>query len=123
MRSTALIAAVVSALWCAELPATTDDPMRPVTRPGIRVEPDAEPQPARRPDWVLSSTLVSELRRVAVINDRLVGVGDSILGARVVGIGARSARLRYAGQEFLLQLGTVRVDKRSADSEHHWKKP
>ncbi len=123
MRSAALIAAVVSGLWCADLPATTDDPMRPVMRPGIRVEPGVEPRPARRPDWVLSSTLVSELRRVAVINGRLVGVGDSILGARVIGIGARSARLHYAGQELLLQLGTVRLDKRSADSERHWKQP
>ncbi len=87
--------------------------MRPMPRPGsVQTEPASRPARASRPTWVLSSTLVGEARKVAVINDRLVGIGDRVLGAEVIGIGARSARLRYAGQEFHLQLGADRFEKR-----------
>lgn len=97
-------------MCCLSAVAATNDPMRPLSRPGaVQIEPKVKVQPAPRRNWVLSSTLVGSARRVAVINDRLVSIGDSVLGAEVIDIGARSARLRYAGQELVLQLGGGRT--------------
>jgi len=88
-----------------------------MSRPGtVQIEPKVKVQPAPRRNWVLSSTLVGSARRVAVINDRLVSVGDSVLGAEVIDIGARSARLRYAGQELVLQLGGGRKPGNKSDA-------
>ncbi|MDH3713112.1 MAG: hypothetical protein OET44_04590 [Gammaproteobacteria bacterium] len=106
MRSTRFLLAIMSGVCCASALAATNDPMRPMPRPGsVQTETKAKPRQTARRNWVLSSTLVGEARRVAVINDRLVGVGDSVLGATVVDIGTRSARLRYAGRDVLLRLG------------------
>ena len=113
MLSARLIGATLCALCCAAVSAT-DDPMRPVARPGsVRAAPVHKAEPAPLRDWVLTSTLVSNARRVAVINDRLVGIGDEVLGALVVGIDARSAQLRYAGRELVLQLGEPGATKPS----------
>ena len=113
MRKATLIGAVLGGAWCIAALAATNDPMRPVPRPGeVRVQPAQTPK-KKRPNWVLSSTLVGQARRVAVINDQLVGVGDSILGAQVLRIDARSVQLRYSGRDYLLQLGAVRMEKRS----------
>jgi len=88
-----------------------------MSRPGAaQVESKVKAQPAPRRNWVLSSTLVGSARRVAVINDRLVSIGDSVLGAEVIDIGARSARLRYAGQELVLQLGDGRKPGNKSDA-------
>lgn len=113
MRSPKILCALLCSFCCGTSVAT-NDPMRPVPRPGsVRSAPAVESQPAPRRNWVLSSTLVGNARRVAVINDRLVGVGDEVLGARVIGIDARSARLRYAGRELVLQLGGPAAEKPS----------
>lgn len=93
--------------------------MRPVPRPGTVTAPETRPAPPPRRDWVLTSTLVGEQRRVAVINDRLVGIGDSVLGAEVIDIDARSARLRYAGEVLELQLGRQPVDKQPDGRTRH----
>lgn len=106
MRSGKRLAVAIAGLCCAGALAATNDPMRPLPRPGsVSAPAPVRPAPAPRRHWVLSSTLVGETRRVAVINDRLVGVGDSVLGATVIDISPRSARLRYAGSDVLLRLG------------------
>ncbi len=105
MPSAKFLSTTLGILWCGTALAV-DDPMRPVPRPGsVQPAPAVATAPAPRRDWVLSSTLVGDARRVAVINDRLVSVGDEVLGALVIGIDARSAQLRYAGQELVLHLG------------------
>lgn len=76
------------------------DPTRP---------PDARPakvhKAARQPlRWTLSSTLVSPQRRTAVINGRLVGVGETVNGARVVEILPSKVRLRRKGRDITLVL-------------------
>jgi len=102
---------VVCGLYCGSALAI-DDPMRPVPRPGtVQAEPSSTSRVAPQRDWILSSTLIGAGRRVAVINDRLVSVGDEVLGALVIGIDARSAQLRYAGKELVLRLGEHRAEK------------
>ena len=68
---------------------------------------------------MFSSTLVGDARRVAVINDRLVGIGDSVFGATVIEIGSRSARWRYAWRDVLLELGEGPVVRRSETGNRH----
>jgi len=115
--SAKFVSAVITAMCCLSAVAATNDPMRPVSRPGaVQIETKVKVQPSPRRNWVLSSTLVGSARRVAVINDRLVSIGDSVLGAEVIDIGARSARLRYAGQELELQLGGGRESGNQTDA-------
>ena len=115
MRDVTLFTAVMLSFLGYSTVCATDDPMRPIPRPdSVQRAPVAAPAPAPRRDWVLTSTLVGNTRRVAVINDRLVSVGDEVLGARVIGIDARSAQLRYEGQELVLHLGEHRVTNPSS---------
>lgn len=117
MRDVKLCVLMLSLVSCG-MASATDDPMRPIPRPGsVKHNPVAAPAPAPRRDWVLTSTLVGDARRVAVINDRLVGVGDEVLGARVIGIDARSAQLRYEGQELVLHLGEHRMTNPSSTEQ------
>lgn len=114
MLDVKLLLAILGGVCSVGALAATNDPMRPAPRPGtVKIEPKAKPRQAPRRNWVLSSTLVGDARSVAVINDRLVGVGDSVLGATVVEIGTRSARLRYAGRDVLLELGESRIAHQS----------
>jgi len=82
------------------LAAPLDDPTRP---PGAQ---SAEVQKAARKPlrWTLSSTLVSGGRRTAVINDRVVAVGEKVSGARVVEILPSKVRLRRHGSDITLVL-------------------
>lgn len=75
-----------------------DDPMRP---PQARQTTAATPQP---PSWDLSSVLISERRRVAVINNQLVQVGDRVGGARVQRIEADRVILLRGEQSMTLTL-------------------
>ncbi len=77
-----------------------DDPTRPPTAQSAKAH-KAMRKPIR---WTLNSTLVSAQRRTAVINDRVVGVGDKINGARVVEILPMAVRLYHNGREFTLTL-------------------
>src|SRR5687767_571153 len=70
-----LIAVLV---WLAPAAYAEDisDPMRPVYR-GSGV------QKASGGRWVVTGILISPERRLAMINDRLIGVGEKVDGARV----------------------------------------
>lgn len=77
---------------CAPLFAESlKDPMRPSghLQMGSSHENPAEVV------WNLTSTLVSDGRRIAMINGRLLAVGDHIDGAQVVEIFNNRVRLKY----------------------------
>ncbi len=81
--------------------APLDDP----TRPPVAQQPAKAHKAVHKPiRWTLNSTLVSVQRRAAVINDRVVGVGEKINGARVVEILPMAVRLRHNGRELTLVL-------------------
>lgn len=63
--------------------------------------------------WKLTSTLVGSGRAVAVINERIVGPGDYIDGARVVAIEPGWARLRLGGRVWLVHEIDNDVKKRN----------
>lgn len=62
--------------------------------------------------WRLASTLVSDGRRVAIINDRAVRVGDRVEGARVVAIRSGGVELDYRGRRFTIRRPAAGVSKR-----------
>ncbi|VAX02464.1 hypothetical protein MNBD_GAMMA20-1549 [hydrothermal vent metagenome] len=83
------------------LAAPLDDP----TRPPVAQQPAKAHKAAHKPiRWTLNSTLVSAQRRTAVINERVVGVGEKINGARVVEILPMVVRLHYNGRDITLVL-------------------
>lgn len=79
--------------------AAVDDPTRP---PGLNSAPRVTSSSTKGPRWVLKSTLVSAERKTAVINNRVVGIGDRVRGATVVQIEPFKVRLRSGGSEVTL---------------------
>lgn len=76
------------------------DPTRP---PGLSSVPATAARAVEKgPRWVLKSTLVSPQRRTAVINDRVVGLGDRVRGATVIEISPSRVRLRSRGADITL---------------------
>ena len=92
----------------APAPAMADlaDPTTPATH--------ASPAQPGTGQWVLHSTLIGPERRDAVINGRLVRVGDRIAGARVARIEAGEVLLDTPGQRVQLRLlpDTLRIHAR-----------
>lgn len=79
-----------------------DDPMRPPVRESTPSASDSQPHPG----WSLTSVLIADDRRLAIINDRVLREGESIAGARVVRIEADHVLIRHADGERRLSLRT-----------------
>lgn len=63
----------------------------------------------RAPSWQVESIIVSPTRRLAVINGRVVGVGDRVNGAKVTEILPYEVRLEYQGEVRRVSLVATRV--------------
>lgn len=91
-----LVAGLLLLTAMATVPAQTPDPTRPPNASELaawRGHPGAQ-----APAWRLESVLISERRRVAVINGRRVAEGDLIDGARVHAIEPTHALIEVEGQ-------------------------
>ena len=91
--------------------AQLDDPTRP---PGYRlVLPGGKKAAGAKTvtRYVLSSVFISSSRRTAVINDKSVGVGEYVGGAKVHAINPSSVSLVKAGQKFSIRLHSQVVKK------------
>lgn len=84
------------------------DPTRPADAPVLRAVGAAPRGP------VLQSTLVSSMRRTAVIDGRTVGIGDRVQGATVIDIQPYEVRIRQNGREASLRL-LPRLGKEKGD--------
>ncbi len=103
IRRTMVVCAIaLAALFAAGAAMATplSDPTRPPTAQAVSSHKAVRKQPR----WTLSSTLVSAQRRTAVINDRVVSVGEKINGARVMAIDSDSVHLRRRGSDITLVL-------------------
>ena len=68
-------------------------------------------KPAARPKtWMLNSILHAPGRQRAIINGRLLAVGERIDGARVIAIDRDRVRLSRQGKTIILKLETARLD-------------
>jgi len=88
-------------LWLPPV-QSMDDPTRPPTAE-VQRSPVVSKK-SKRVRWILNSTLISSVRRTAVINDRVVSKGDRINGATVVSIQPSVVRLRERGREVTLMM-------------------
>lgn len=86
------------------------DPTRP---PDYRSPDNAA---AASQPWVLTSTLISPARRLAVINGRVYAAGDVVAGARILAIEPYAVRLSKGGRVFTLRLLPGKV-KRPHDND------
>lgn len=87
-----------------------DDPMRPPVRES-RATGSADPHPG----WSLTSVLIADDRRLAIINDRVLREGESVAGARVVRIEADHVLIRHSDGERRLSLRTGLDISRSSE--------
>ena len=90
--------------------AQLDDPTRP---PGYRlVLPGGKKAAATTIRFSLSSVRISSTRRTAVINDRMVEVGDKVNGAKVLAIYPSSVKLKKQNKVFTVRL-LSRISKKA----------
>lgn len=83
------------------------DPTRPPSTP------DPRHAPAARPHWRVTSVMIAPARRVAVVNGRLVRVGDRVGGARVIAVLPEGVRLQRGGREFTVGVLPGSIKRRS----------
>ena len=104
-RQTLAAVLMLGALTGASGPAELSDPTRPARsqRPSPSVTEEAE--------LTLYAVMLSDHRRVAVINGRRVQLGDRVFGARVVEIGLSGVRLRREEGDVLLTLTAASIKK------------
>lgn len=82
----------------------------PLARTGILAgDPDPEPDPpapeVQPPDWELSAVMVGRDRRAAVVDGRVVRVGDTVRGGgEVVEIRRGEVVVRWRGRRLVVQL-------------------
>ena len=84
----------------AETAAPLVDPTRP---PAAEVPAFSETDEIRQETWRLDSTLVSEFRRIAVINGQRVSEGGAVGTATVAEIGRDEVVLLADGREIVLK--------------------
>jgi len=94
-----LIPLLLSMLW---LNTAIADPTRPPAWLGNSIQ--AAPQQSAGQSYLLQQILVSEQRRLAIINGELVSEGQSIQNARVVNISFDKVVLRVGSKKKTLTL-------------------
>jgi hypothetical protein len=83
------------------------DPTRPLAAASAKTIQDGQ-QPLK---WRLTATIIGPERRVAVINDRALQIGQNIDGAVLVAVEAGSALLVHGGREMQLKLHEMAVKR------------
>jgi hypothetical protein len=112
----ALIAALIAATaWPPAAPAAP--PLTDPTRPDLATAAAAAADglPTADSGYALTSVLISDDRRLAVINDHVVGVGDSVDGARVLAIRPYAVTLAVAAERITVELPGIALDARGRE--------
>lgn len=84
------------------------DPLRP---PEYKVVKPSNSYGVKKPAWQVNEILFSGKRRVAIVNNVAVAIGDNINGARVVDIKPGYVVLKYKASIIKSRLQTVSVKK------------
>ncbi len=103
---------LVTAAAASALASPPTDPTRPPTSAEIQVFLGGE-NAASQPEeqrWQLQSVLISDKRRLAIINDRRITEGDQIDSAEVLAIHPGRVELRYRSERIVLTLASRRGD-------------
>jgi MSHA biogenesis protein MshK len=86
-----------------------EDPLRP---PGYRDAGAGVSTRRNAPSWHVNEILISDSRRVAIVNANSVKLGDSVNGARVVAIEPGYVTLEYNNRLITARLTMVPVKRR-----------
>lgn len=97
---------IIPPVFAADAPIA--DPMRPPTAT-IGAAASGAPQ------WHVTGILVSQGRRLAMVNNRLLGVGDRVNGARIKAIYANAVELDIGGRA--ITVNAVRESIRKINKE------
>lgn len=84
-----------------------EDPTRPPSFVGVTGNSEAEQ--SQLPVWQVNSILISNERRVAVVNGRTVKQGDQINSARVIRISPTAVTLRNSAETFTVKLLPLQI--------------
>lgn len=90
------------------------DPTQPPSYRAARTNTGTQPTP-----WTLTSTLITQERRIATINGQRVQVGDNVRGARVVEIAPTHVRLSVNGEQRVLRLVPRTVKQIAEDNDEN----
>ena len=107
-----LIAGYFFSIGVTQAQTLSPDPMRPPNVSDAMLKA-GKGKAAGKQYYALYSTLVSQGRRVAIINRRSVAVGDVVSGAKVKEIMPRLVRLEKNGKEFTIGLINKRWKKQA----------
>ena len=108
MNPPALIATLLAMAVASAAPAV-EDPTRPPSPAEIRAWfGDAGDPSGAEPALRLQSVLISESRRVAIINDRRVGPGERVAGAKITAIEPGRVVLERDGETLILTISSRR---------------
>jgi type II secretory pathway component PulC len=99
------IISVVLGLFLMQQAFAINDPMRPP------VSVTGSGKMKTSPVWVLNSVLTSNQRKVAIINQIPVLVGESVNGARVMSIRDDRVLMSQDGKQFEIKLYSARVKR------------
>ena len=86
-----------------------EDPLRP---PGYRNAGASAPTKRSAPSWQVNEILISDTRRVAIVNANSVKLGESVNGARVVAIEPGYVTLEFNNRLITARLKMVPVKRR-----------
>ena len=120
LKTVAILFAVCGFLGLATLHAESFDPTRP---PNLKSKSVPAPKSNFNPqDYQVSCILLSDQRKVAVINNQVVTVGDTVTAeksgnATIADIRASEVTLSKARRKFLVRLPSSQYEK-SAVSGH-----
>lgn len=113
-RIATLVMGIVVGVWVSSATAALPDPTQPPSYKAARTNSKTQRSP-----WALTSTLITQHRRVATINGQRVQVGDSIRGARVVEIAPTHVRLSVNGEQRVLRLVPRTVKQIAEDNDEN----
>ena len=106
----ALLAVAAMLIFAANVSAEIkDDPLRP---PGYRHAGASAPAKRAAPSWHVDEILISDSRRVAIVNSISVKKGEHVNGARVVAIEPGYVTLEYNNKLITARLKMVPVKRR-----------
>lgn len=85
-----------------------EDPFRP---PGYKENKTSQNVSSKRKVWYVNQILTSGERRIAIVNNRAVKIGDEVSGAKVIDIMPSLVVLEYNNKKFESPLMLVHMKK------------
>lgn len=94
--------------------ATPSDPLRPPNYSKSSVLPMNKDK-----KWYVNEILSSEGRRIAIVNNKMVSIGDKVDGAKVIDITPDQVKLKYENRIIYSPLTLIEVKKLSKPGVGH----